>query len=66
MGDEQAKQFEITVDISTAYLIAKVFLPKNPNKLRNASREAVQAAHLFKNLTRDRLREIGDERARVI
>lgn len=38
----------VTMPAELARLIDKVFLPKNPNKMRGAAPEVIQAAHDFK------------------
>lgn len=38
---------KIEIDFETADLVRKVFLPSNPNKMRNAAPEVVKAAKDF-------------------
>jgi hypothetical protein len=40
-------QILVSVDLRTAHLIRKVFLPSNPNKMRNAHPEVRQADNDF-------------------
>lgn len=56
----------VTVDLDTAYLIAKVFCPANPNKMRKADPRVVAAAHEFKRATHEALALAGDLRAMTI
>ena len=47
-ASEKQAQDTVTIPAELASLIAKVFLPKNPNKMRGADPSVVKAAHEFK------------------
>lgn len=48
---QQAVDVEaVVIPMRTAELVMGAFLPKNPSKMRNASREVIAAAHEYKRL----------------
>lgn len=51
----QAPEREITVPLSVADLIDRVFLPRNINKLRTATPEVIDAAKTFRHVVKGHL-----------
>jgi hypothetical protein len=49
---EQQAAGMVCVPLRTAELIERVFVPRNPNKMRGADPDVVKAAHEFKAAVR--------------